>query len=60
MQVVFHEYFYHCLKTFIVRKGKVVNITHCGLFLENSTVVDNDPKITIPHCLKCLNHLMGD
>ena len=60
MQVAFWDGVYHAKKTFYIKNNKEILVTHCKLSLENVDVVDNDPRITIPHCLKCLNHLMDD
>lgn len=58
MQVLFHKDVYHIMKNFYSKKNNEYVVTHCGLHVENPDVVDNDPKLTTPRCLKCLNHLM--
>ena len=57
--VVFSDDVYHFLKTSFMKNKKEVVLTQCGKTLDYN-VVENDPKVTIPHCLKCINYLAVD
>lgn len=59
-EVAFYNKFYHFKKNFYLKGEKEFLVTNCGLNLSEDEVVlvKNDPKVTIPHCLECISHLM--
>ena len=60
--VAFYDGFYHFQRDFYIKNKKEFLVTCCGLHLSEDVVerVKNDPKVTIPHCLKCISNLMTD
>jgi hypothetical protein len=59
MNVALHNNIYHFQKNFYPKEGYEVFVTCCGLHLKDYeiTVVENDPMVTVPHCLDCIQNL---
>ena len=60
--VAFYDNVYHFQKNFYLKNKKEFLVTCCGLHLSEDDIVltKNEPKVTTPHCLKCINNLMAD